>query len=106
MRAKMRNIAHRGRHIDDVVSLDHAKLVVIEECQLHVSSPYSTGTKIERRILPPTDFDRWPLPVISSTSTTSPAPIVRASPSLAVICTPPSRLMMYCRRGAGCHDRS
>ena len=30
----------------------------------------------------------------------------RLSPSLAVICTPPSRLMMYCRRGAGCQSRS
>src|SRR5439155_1114007 len=32
---------------------------------------------------------------------TSPAPMTRLSPSLAVIWTPASRLMMYCRRGAG-----
>jgi hypothetical protein len=30
-----------------------------------------------------------------------PAPMRRDSPSLAVICTPASRLMMYCRLGAG-----
>ena len=39
---------------------------------------------------------------MSSTRMTSPAPISLASPSLAVIFTPASRLMMYCRRGAGC----
>src|SRR5712675_1143404 len=49
---------------------------------------YSTGTKMQLRILPPTAFDRCPLPVVSSTKITSPAPITRASPSLAVICTP------------------
>jgi hypothetical protein len=36
---------------------------------------------------------------------TSPAPITRLSPSLAVIFTPASRLTMYCRRGAGCQSR-
>ena len=41
-----------------------------------------------------------------STRITSPAPILRDWPSLAVICTPASRLMMYCRRGAGCQSRS
>jgi hypothetical protein len=49
---------------------------------------------------------RCPLPVVSSTRSTSPAPMTRDSPSLAVICTPLSRLMMYCRRGAGCQSRS
>src|SRR5580658_5376842 len=52
------------------------------------------------------DLDRWPLPVVSSTSTISPAPILRDSPSLVVSSTPASRLMMYCRRGAGCQGRS
>src|SRR5262245_7426591 len=36
---------------------------------------------------------------------TSPAPMNRLSPSLAVIFTPASRLTMYCRRGAGCQPR-
>src|SRR3984957_17711692 len=106
MRPQMGDVAHGGRHIDDVVTLHYTEFIVVEECQLHGSPLYSTGTKIECRIFPPTDFDRWPFPVMSSPSTPSPAPIVRASPSLAVICTPPSRLMMYCRRGAGCHERS
>src|SRR2546428_5729 len=51
-------------------------------------------------------LERCPLPPVSSTRITSPAPIRRVSPSLAVICTPASRLMMYCRRGAGCQSRS
>ena len=71
-----------------------------------VSADYSTGTKMQWRIFPSTAFDRWPLPLVSSTRITSPAPMIRASPSLAVICTPASRLMMYCRRGAGCQSRS
>src|SRR5262249_18450991 len=58
------------------------------------------------RSLLPMALDRCPLPHVSSTRITSPAPICRASPSLAVICTPASRLMMYCRRGAGCQLRS
>jgi integrase/recombinase XerC len=44
----------------------------------------------------------WPLPVVSSTKTISPAPMWRVSPSLAVIETPPARLITYCRRGARC----
>jgi hypothetical protein len=32
--------------------------------------------------------------------------MTRLSPSLAVIFTPASRLMMYCRRGAGCQSTS
>jgi hypothetical protein len=32
--------------------------------------------------------DKWPLPVVSSTKITSPTPITRLSPSLAVIFTP------------------
>src|SRR3984893_4847274 len=64
------------------------------------------GTKIECRILPSTCCDKWPLPVVSSTRITSPTPITRLSPSLAVIFTPASRLMMYCRRGAGCQSMS
>jgi hypothetical protein len=67
---------------------------------------YSVGTKIECRILPSTCCDKWPLPVVSSTRITSPTPITRLSPSLAVIFTPASRLMMYCRRGAGCQSIS
>ena len=39
------------------------------------------------------------MPVVSSTRMTSPTPINRLSPSLAVIFTPASRLTMYCRRG-------
>ena len=34
----------------------------------------------------------WPLPVVSSTKTISPAPMWRVSPSLAVIEIPPTRL--------------
>ena len=60
---------------------------------------YSTGMKRLWRILP-RPFERWPLPVVSSTSSTSPAPMSRVSPSLAVIRTPSSRLTMYCRRDA------
>src|SRR3984893_2541691 len=73
---------------------------------LKSQASYSTGTKIECRILPSTCCDKWPLPVVSSTRTTSPTPISRLSPSLAVIFTPASRLMMYCRRGAGCQSMS
>ena len=54
------------------------------------------GTKMQLRILLSSALDRCPLPVVSSTRMTSPAPILRLSPSLAVICTPASRLMM-CR---------
>src|SRR5581483_4032086 len=67
---------------------------------------YSIGTKMQWRSLPSKAFDRWPLPQTSSTRITSPAPMRRDSPSLAVICTPASRLMMYWRRGAGCQSRS
>src|SRR4030095_16314089 len=49
------------------------------------SSDQSTGTKMQWRILPSTAFERWPLPVVSSTRMTSPALITLASPSLAVI---------------------
>src|SRR5437867_9478508 len=66
----------------------------------------STGTKIQWRGLPSSALERCPFPHVSSTRITSPAPIRRVSPSLAVICTPASRLMMYCRRGAGCPSRS
>jgi hypothetical protein len=59
---------------------------------------------MEWRIFPDTAFETCPLPVVSSTSSTSPAPMMRVSPSLALMLTPPSRLMMYCRRGAGCHS--
>ena len=37
------------------------------------------------RTCSPTAFERWPLPAVSSTRRTSPAPITRLSPSLAVI---------------------
>jgi len=62
----------------------------------------STGTKIVWRGLSPDDLVMWPLPVVSSTSTISPAPMWRVSPSLAVIEIPPARLITYCRRGARC----
>jgi hypothetical protein len=66
---------------------------------------YSTGTKIECRIFPSTCCDKGPLPVVSSTKITPPMPITRLSPSLAVIFTPASRWMMYCR-GARCQSMS
>ena len=47
------------------------------------------GTKIVWRGLPPDDLVMWPLPVVSSTRTLSPAPMWRVSPSLAVIEIPP-----------------
>src|ERR1700730_14930691 len=53
------------------------------------------------RSFPSMALERWPLPVVSSTRMTSPAPMTRLSPSLAVIWTPASRVMMYWRRGAG-----
>ena len=49
-------------------------------------------------------IDWWPLPHVSSTRSTSPAPITRYSPSLAVTRTPLSRFTMNCRRGAGCQS--
>ena len=52
------------------------------------ATSYSIGTKIECRILPSTCCDKWPLPVVSSTKITSPTPMTRLSPSLAVIFTP------------------
>ena len=70
----------------------------------HDLASYSMGTKIEWRIWPEMALEKCPLPDVSSTSSTSPAPMMRVSPSLAWMLTPPSRLMMYCRRGAGCHS--
>src|SRR5262245_1497910 len=67
---------------------------------------YSSATKMQLRTRALTALLRCPLPVVSSTRSTSPAPMTRDSPSLAVISTPLSRLMMYCRRGAGCQSRS
>ena len=64
------------------------------------------GRRCNVRSLPSIALLRWPLPLTSSTRMTSPAPMTRDSPSLAVICTPASRLMMYWRRGAGCQARS
>src|SRR5579862_4503929 len=55
----------------------------------------------EWRILFSMWSERWPLPWVSSTRITSPAAMKRASPSLAVIFTPASRLTMYCRLGGG-----
>jgi hypothetical protein len=52
---------------------------------LKTEASYSIGTKIECRILPSTCCDKWPLPVVSSTKITSPTPMTRLSPSLAVI---------------------
>src|SRR5215207_2815916 len=66
----------------------------------------SSVTKMQWRRRSLTALLRWPLPVVSSTRMTSPAPMMRASPSLAVICTPLTRLMIYCRRGAVCQSRS
>src|SRR5712691_1316899 len=66
----------------------------------------SRVTKMQLRIRSLSALLRCPFPVVSSTSNISPAPMTRDSPSLAVICTPLSRLMMYCRRGAGCQSRS
>jgi hypothetical protein len=40
--------------------------------------------------LSPDDLVMWPLPVVSSTRTISPAPMWRVSPSLAVIEIPPA----------------
>jgi hypothetical protein len=65
-------------------------------------SGQSTGTKIVCRGPWPDDLVMWPLPVVSSTNTISPAPMWRVSPSLAVIEMPPARLITYCRRGARC----
>ena len=47
----------------------------------------SSATKIDRRMAPPTNLEMWPLPVVSSTSTISPGPTWRVSPSPAVMCT-------------------
>jgi hypothetical protein len=52
--------------------------------------------------LSPDDPVMWPLPVVFSTRTISPAPMWRVSPSLAVIEIPPARLIAYCGRGARC----
>ena len=91
----------------DIAPMGFTGIINIDIVDTHDLFPlYSIGTKIECRISLFTDFDRCPLPVMSSTSTTSPAPMTLASPSLAVSCTPASRLMMYCRLGAGCHGRS
>src|SRR2546422_10403188 len=73
---------------------------------LHGRYLSSSVTKMQWRRRPSSALERWPLPEVSSTRMTSPAPILRDSPSLAVICTPASRLMMYWRRGAGCQSRS
>src|SRR5207245_9249854 len=73
---------------------------------LHGCYLSSSVTKMQWRRRPSSALERWPLPEVSSTRMTSPAPILRDSPSLAVICTPASRLMMYWRRGAGCQSRS
>jgi hypothetical protein len=102
-----------GRHVAEAAAGQHALGFVeqvgdgseavwmdMEPCR----GPYSMGTKMEWRILPSTACEKWPLPCVSSTSSTSPAPMMRFSPSLAVIETAPSRLMMYCRRGAGCQS--
>jgi len=56
---------------------------------------HSTGMNRLWRILLPMPCDRCPLPVVSSTSITSPALMTRLSPSLAVSFTPASRLTMY-----------
>src|SRR5207247_1256998 len=61
------------------------------------ASRQSTGTKMQWRGLPSSALERCPFPHVSSTRITSPAPIRRVSPSLAVICTPASRLMVHCR---------
>ncbi len=37
----VRNVAHDGRDIDDVVALHHAEFEVVEKCQLHGSLPHS-----------------------------------------------------------------
>jgi hypothetical protein len=62
----------------------------------------SIGTKIVWRGLSPDDLVMWPLPVVSSTRTITPAPIWHVSRSLAVIEMPPARLITYCRQGARC----
>jgi hypothetical protein len=87
----------RGQGEHALLDVDH------HQCARHRDS-YSIGTKIEWRILPEMALEKCPLPEVSSTSSTSPAPMMRVSPSLAWMLTPPSRLMMYCRRGAGCHS--
>src|SRR5262249_52978766 len=92
--------AARSRHYDHLsVQSTHRRL-------RNARSGQSSVMKMQWRIFASIAFDRWPLPHVSSTSTTSPAPMRRASPSLAVIWTPASRLTMYCRRGAGCQSRS
>src|ERR1700761_668774 len=90
----------------DVAPMGLAGIIDVDVVNAHGCLRYSIGTKIECRIWLLTDLDRWPLPVTSSTRMISPAPITRDSPSLAVSSTPASRLMMYCRRGAGCQGRS
>ena len=45
------------------------------------------------------------LPCVSSTKNTSPCLITLVSPLLTVISTSASRLTMYCRRGALCHEK-
>ena len=47
------------------------------------SQDYSIGTKIEWRILPFDGLGEMALAGVSSTSSTSPAPMMRVSPSLA-----------------------
>ena len=54
----------------------------------------------------PDNIDCMAVNYMEDGTRSAPAPILRASPSLAVISTPASRLMMYWRRGAGCQSRS
>ena len=65
---------------------------------------YSRVMNTEWRICPAMAWEMCPLPFVSSTNRISPAPISRTSPSLTVMRTPASRLMMYWRRGAGCQS--
>ena len=65
-----------------------------------------SSVKLRAPLPRPENIDCMAVNYMEDGTRSAPAPIVRASPSLAVICTPASRLMMYWRRGAGCQSRS
>jgi hypothetical protein len=82
-RAARRRVRARGRGI--LWQRGARRRCFFCHCSVPAMRAYSSVTKMQFRSLPSIAFDRCPLPCVSSTRMTSPGPMRRASPSLAVI---------------------
>ena len=106
--AAVKDIPHLGPHdlISGVIERFAQYRAKLDEAAAKGKAAPLGQVRLRAPLPRPTNIDCMAVNYMEDGTRSEPAPIVRASPSLAVICTPASRLMMYCRRGAGCQSRS